>query len=103
MTKKRVPDPLLPHTTAHAFGRCEASHPPLYSVNPNIPLEDALVHVALHLRCAYETGILALDHLREEGRGMFWANLHAVEMAEGVVEALLNSFESGSLSKRLSG
>lgn len=103
MTKKRLPDPSLPRTTSHAFGRCEDGHPPLYAVNPNIALEDALVHVALHLRCAYETGILAVDHLREEGRGLFWANLHAVEVAEGIVDALLNSFESGSLSKRMSG
>ncbi|MCS4284137.1 hypothetical protein M2396_002430 [Pseudomonas sp. BIGb0278] len=102
MAKKIVPDPPLPSTTAHPFGRCEAGHPPLFSVNPNIPIEDALVHVALHLRCAYETGMQAMEHMREEGRGLYWANLHAVEAAEGVVESLLDSFESGTLSKRMS-
>ncbi|HDS1733624.1 hypothetical protein [Pseudomonas sp. BP8] len=100
--KKIVPNPPLPRTTSHAFGHCDAGHPPLYSVNPNIEIEDALVHVALHLRCAYETGIQAIDHLREEGKGLFWSNPHAVEAAEGVVDSLLNSFESGTLNKRLS-
>ncbi|AUF98623.1 hypothetical protein CXQ80_23685 [Pseudomonas sp. 02C 26] len=102
MTKKLVPDPPLPLTTSHPFGRCEAGHPPLYSVNPNIPIEDALVNVALHLRCAYETGLQAMEHMREEGRGLFWANLHAVEAAEGVVESLLDNFEAGTLDKRMS-
>jgi hypothetical protein len=32
--------------------------------------------------------------MREEGRGMFWSNLHAIEMAEGVVEAILDGIES---------
>jgi len=56
----------------------------------------------LHLRCAYETGMQAMEHMREEGRGLYWANLHAVEAAEGVVESLLDSFESGTWSKRMS-
>ena len=69
-------------------------HEPLFTVNPNISAEDALVHVALYLRSAYETGYKALDYMREEGRGMFWSNLHAIEMAEGVVEAILDGIES---------
>jgi len=76
------------------FGRCDAGHDPLFTVNPNIPAEDALVHVALYLRSAYETGYKALDYVREEGRGMFWSNLHAIEMAEGVIEAILDGIES---------
>ncbi len=83
--KKIVPDPPLPSTSTHPFGRCDAGHRPLFAVNPDISAEDALVHVALYLRCAYEAGYKALDHMREEGRGLFWSNLHAVEMAEGVV------------------
>ena len=44
--KKIVPDPPLPSTSAHPFGRCDAGHEPLFAVNPNISAEDALVHVA---------------------------------------------------------
>jgi hypothetical protein len=85
MMKKIVPDPPLPCTSKRAFDRCDAGHEALFSVNPNIPAEDALVHVALYLRSAYETGYKALDYMREEGRGMFWSNLHAIEIAEGLV------------------
>jgi len=94
MSKKIVPDPPLPCTSTRLFGRCDAGHDPLFTVNPNISAEDALVHVALYLRSAYETGYKALDHMREEGRGMFWSNLHAIEMAEGVIEAILDGIES---------
>ncbi|NIF28058.1 hypothetical protein F3J44_16955 [Pantoea sp. Tr-811] len=34
--KKIVPDPPLPNTTTRAFGRCDAGHEALFSVNPNI-------------------------------------------------------------------
>ncbi|MDD2066243.1 DUF3077 domain-containing protein [Pseudomonas sp. 25571] len=91
--KKIVPDPPLPCTSTRLFGRCDAGHDHLFTVNPNIPAEDALVHVALYLRSAYETGYKALDYMREEGRGMFWSNLHAIEMAEGLIEAMLDSIE----------
>ncbi|MNE00095.1 hypothetical protein D3C80_924920 [compost metagenome] len=94
MMKKIVPDPPLPCTSTRPFGRCDAGHDPLFTVNPNISAEDALVHVALYLRSAYETGYKALDYMREEGRGMFWSNLHAIEMAEGVIEAILDGIES---------
>ncbi|HDS1727791.1 hypothetical protein [Pseudomonas putida] len=94
MSKKIVPDPPLPCTSTRPFGRCDAGHDPLFTVNPNISAEDALVHVALYLRSAYETGYKALDYMREEGRGMFWSNLHAIEMAEGVIEAILDGIES---------
>lgn len=52
------------------------------------------VHVALYLRSAYEPGYKALDYMREEGRGMFWSNLHAIETAEGVIEAILDGIQS---------
>ncbi|KAB5621091.1 hypothetical protein F7234_18465 [Pseudomonas putida] len=94
MTDKLIPDPPLPKTTAHPFGRCDAGHPPLFTVNPNIDPHDALVHVALYLRCAYDTGIQAISHLSPEGRGMFWSSLHAIELAEGLVEAMLDGIES---------
>ncbi|WP_367863463.1 hypothetical protein [Pseudomonas guariconensis] len=101
--KKLVPDPPLPNTTSRPFGRCDAGHPPLFSTNRNISAHDALVHVALYLRCAYETGLQALEHLHESGRGMYWSNLHAIEMAEGLVEAMLDGIESAPATIRTAG
>ncbi|MBJ9974502.1 DUF3077 domain-containing protein [Pseudomonas sp. S75] len=100
--KKIVPDPPLPATAHHPFGRCDAGHPPLFTVNPDIDPHDALVHVALYLRCAYDAGLKAMDHLREDGKGLFWSNLHAVEMAEGLVDAMLDGIESPAKQAALS-
>jgi hypothetical protein len=100
MTKKIVPDPPLPCTSTRPFGRCDAGHEALFTVNPDISAEDALVHVALYLRSAYETGYKTLDYLREEGRGMYWSGLHAIEMAEGLVEAILDGIESRAASQK---
>ncbi|WP_054884413.1 hypothetical protein [Pseudomonas sp. NBRC 111130] len=100
MIKKIVPDPPLPCTSCRSFGRCDAGHEALFTVNPNIAAEDVPVHVALYLRCAYETGYKALDYMREEGRGMFWSNLHAIEMAEGVIEVILDGIETTPVKQK---
>ncbi|CAM3619378.1 hypothetical protein CCOS865_00277 [Pseudomonas reidholzensis] len=92
--KKIVPDPPLPNTMQRPFGRCDAGHPPMFTVNPGITAHDALVHVALYLRGAYESGYKALAHLDEKGQSLMWANLHSVEMADGLIEAMLEGIES---------
>ena len=72
--------------------------PPIHVVV--ISAEDALVHVALYLRGAYEAGSKALEYLREEGRGMYWSSLHSIELAEGLVEAILDGIESPTDSQK---
>lgn len=34
---------------------------------------------------------------------MYWSNLHAIEMAEGLVEAMLDGIESGYSSNSTAG
>jgi hypothetical protein len=63
-------------------------------VNPGVSTHDALVHVAQYLRGAYDCGYKALEHLDDTGKSLFWSNLNALEMAEGLVEALLDGIES---------
>ena len=92
--KKIVPDPPLPNTTQRSFSRCDAGHPALFTVNPGVSAHDALVHVAQYLRGAYDCGYKALEHLDDTGKSLFWSNLNALEMAEGLVEALLDGIES---------
>lgn len=92
--KKLVPDPPLTCTTAsRSFGNCGAGHPPLFSVASGITAHDALVHVALYLRCAYDTGYKALDDMHPLNNGLLWSNLHSVEMAQGLVESLIDRLE----------
>ncbi|MFJ4344837.1 hypothetical protein [Pseudomonas sp. NPDC089401] len=92
--KKIVADSPLPNTSQRAFSRCDAGHPPLFTVNPGISAHDALVHAAQYLRGAYDCGYKALEHLDETGKSLFWSNLNAVELAEGLIEALLEEIES---------
>ncbi|MCE5975804.1 DUF3077 domain-containing protein [Pseudomonas sp. JR33AA] len=76
--KKIVPDPPLPNTTQRSFSRCDAGHPPLFTVNPGVSAHDALVHVAQYLRGAYDCGYKALEHPqkmpRRKARTPGWTN-----------------------------
>jgi hypothetical protein len=97
---KIVPDPpALPlgETAETLFGACDG-HAPLFTVRPGISIEDALVHAALYLRCASDTGAQALEYTAEPGRGFAWATVHSVEMARGLVEAVLDGIEVRNLN-----
>ncbi|MFO3676030.1 DUF6124 family protein [Pseudomonas protegens] len=62
----------------------------LFSVREGVSAEEALVHVALLLKCAEEV----CDEITQQGsglkRGLIWSMVHSVEMARAVVEALLD-------------
>ncbi|MCE4056386.1 hypothetical protein [Pseudomonas sp. Au-Pse12] len=62
----------------------------LFSVRPDVGVEEALVHVALLLKCAEEVS----DEITRQGSGLetglIWSMVHSVEMARAVVEALLD-------------
>jgi len=46
----------------HPAYDCADDHPQLFSVNPGPAPHDALVHISLYLRCAYDTGNKAFEH-----------------------------------------
>ena len=99
--KKIVPDPPIPSlgsTLEKPFGDCDAGHPQLFSVNAGIAPHDALVHISLYLRCAYDTGYKAIEGVDESAKGLLWSTLHSVEMAKGLSEALLDALESRELN-----
>ncbi|UVJ42321.1 DUF3077 domain-containing protein [Pseudomonas sp. LS1212] len=99
--KKIVPDPPTSHldeTAETLFGACDG-HAPLFTVRPGISAEDALVHAALYLRCASDTGQQALEYTAEAGRGFAWATLHSVQMAKGLIDAVLDGIESRNLKE----
>lgn len=101
--KKIVPDPptSLYATLDKPFGDCAAGHPQLFSVNAGVAPHDALVHVSLYLRCAYDTGYKALEGIDELAGSFLWSNLHSIELAKGLVEALLDALENRELSQPL--
>lgn len=101
--KKLVPDPptSLYNTLNKPFGDCAAGHPQLFSVNAGIAPHDALVHASLYLRCAYDTGYKAIEGVDKSTTGFLWSTLHSVEMAKGLVEALLDALEDREISQPL--
>ncbi|BAQ82011.1 MULTISPECIES: DUF6124 family protein [Pseudomonas] len=74
----------------------------LFSVRPGVSAEEALVHVALLLKCAEEV----CDEITQQGsgieRGLIWSMVHSVEMARAVVEALLDARPRGALEHAIS-
>ena len=98
--KKLVPDPPSNEnltTGSHRFGLCDAGHPPLYAINAGIAMEDALVHVSLLPKRVIDVAQSVGERRPGEQDGLHWANLHAVEMAKGLVDALLDGIEVRAL------
>ncbi|OOV98167.1 MULTISPECIES: DUF6124 family protein [unclassified Pseudomonas] len=61
-----------------------------FSVRPGISAEEALIHVSMLLKSAEEVSDEITEHASGIERGLIWSLVHSVEMARGVVEALLD-------------
>lgn len=94
---KVVPDPpptcTLQRTASATFGSCEGSHDPLFSVRPGINAEDALIHLYILLRSAYATNAKACEVVDNQTLSVLWSTRTSIEMALGLVEALLDGIE----------
>ncbi|MGE8407717.1 MAG: DUF3077 domain-containing protein [Pseudomonas sp.] len=94
---KIVPDPPASSqrpTTAHTqFGACHGSHPPLFAVSAGIDIEDALVHLAMSLKSAFETNAQVCEMADRPLRGLVWATQHSLEISQALVESLLSGVE----------
>ncbi|MCO7612971.1 MULTISPECIES: DUF6124 family protein [Pseudomonas chlororaphis group] len=106
--KKLVPDPPRPlrdpeldrananllsalkPTQARPFGLRDAQGNTLFSVQAGVSAEEALLHVALLLKCAEEVSDEITERASGIERGLIWSMVHSVEMARAVVEALLD-------------
>ena len=79
--KKIVPDPPL-YTCAHQGTS-------LISINPGVPVQDALKHASLLLKGAELTADDIRSHLSGFEAEQLWNVIHSVEMARGLVDALI--------------
>ena len=79
--KKIVPDSPL-FTCAH-----EGTS--LFSINPGVPLQDALKHASLLLKGAELTADDIRSHLSGYEAEQLWCVIHGVEMARGLMDALI--------------
>jgi hypothetical protein len=95
---KITPDPPKSHTITHtaekAFGPLDNTNRPLFTIREGIPVEDALVHVAMLLDCAEATGWAAADHLELNDKALALTITQNVEAARAMIEALLDSVKA---------
>ncbi|MDD0973206.1 hypothetical protein [Pseudomonas fontis] len=89
--KKLVPDPPPLHdcyTTPKSIGHCN-EHDNLFCVAPGIHAEDALVHIALLLDCAFTTCTQAIEFGEGSARSFSQCTQQSVELAKGLVSSLI--------------
>ncbi|AKA26690.1 hypothetical protein [Pseudomonas chlororaphis] len=61
-----------------------------FTVRPGISAEEALLHVSILLKAAEEVSDEITERASGVERGLIWSMIHSVEMARGVVDALLD-------------
>ncbi len=79
--KKIVPDPPL-FTCAHQGTS-------LFAINPGVPVQDALKHASLLLKGAEMIADDIRSHLSGFEAEQLWCVIHGVELARGLVDALI--------------
>lgn len=91
-----VPDSPLAYTfsASTTFGSCDGSHPPLFSIRPGVDIEDALVHVSVLLRAAYEINTQVVEKTDESTREFLWGSQQLLEMAKSLTLAVLDGIEA---------
>ncbi|EJL09080.1 hypothetical protein Pchl3084_0852 [Pseudomonas chlororaphis subsp. aureofaciens 30-84] len=67
-----------------------AGNDSLFTVRPGISAEEALLHVSILLKAAEEVSDEITERASGVERGLIWSMIHSVEMARGVVDALLD-------------
>ena len=80
--KKTVPDPPLSTNAQQGSS--------LFSVNPGVPVQEALKHASLLLKGAELTADDIHSHLSGYEAEQLWNVIHGIEMARSLVDALIN-------------
>ncbi|MDR0278426.1 MAG: DUF3077 domain-containing protein [Paucimonas sp.] len=92
--KKIVPDPPVPTPralTVHTpFAACDGHHPPLFAVCAGADVEEAMAHLVVLLRSAFELNLQACDVVKDKHlAGMLWATQHTLEAGQALAESML--------------
>ncbi|MEE1926457.1 DUF3077 domain-containing protein [Pseudomonas sp. 148P] len=87
--KKLVPDPPGLTTVHTQFSTCNNGHKPLFAVCDGVDIEDALVHLSMILKSAFETNTQVCEQADRSVGGLAWATYHSLEISQALVESLL--------------
>ena len=78
--KKIVPDPPLSTTANQGTS--------LFSINPGVPMQEALKHASLLLKGAELTADDIRSHLSGYEAEQLWCVIHGIEMARSLMDSL---------------
>ncbi|MHA6193859.1 DUF3077 domain-containing protein [Pseudomonas wadenswilerensis] len=87
--KKIVPDPPRITTVHTRFSVCNDSHKPLFAVCEGVDIEDALVHLSMTLRSAFEINAQVCEQVDRAVGGLAWTTYHSLEIGLALVESML--------------
>nr|WP_180206061.1 DUF3077 domain-containing protein [Pseudomonas sp. SbOxS1]NYU06225.1 DUF3077 domain-containing protein [Pseudomonas sp. SbOxS1] len=73
----------------------EVGQEPLFDVNRNISIEEALVHASGLLRCAAATAYESASHLHGADRDLALSTVHMIDMAKAMVNRSLEGDQKG--------
>lgn len=86
---KSVSDPPRITTVHTQFGVGNDSHRPLFAVCDGVDIEDALLHLSMTLKSAFETNTQVCERADRAVGGLAWATYQSLEVSQALVEALL--------------
>lgn len=86
---KTSPDPPRLSTVRTEFSASNKSRKPLFTVCDGVDIEDALVHLSMTLKSAFETNTQVCEQTDRLLGGLAWATYHSLEISQALVESLL--------------
>lgn len=78
-------------TTVHTpFSASNDSGKPLFAVCDGVDIEDALVHLSMTLKSAFETNTQVCERVDSVVGGLAWATYQSLEISQALVKSLLS-------------
>ncbi|MHA6193864.1 hypothetical protein ACX3YG_05770 [Pseudomonas wadenswilerensis] len=79
------------------FGASNDGRKPLFAVCDGVDIEDALAHLSMTLRSAFETNLQVCERVDRAVGGLAWATGQSLEVGLALVEAMLGGLATQAL------
>jgi hypothetical protein len=90
---RSTPHPPVTHTSSSPFTNTNLGNLSLFTVKPNVRIEDALVLASEYLSCAAATAYETADNSSIEFRPLARSVVHQIEAARALIEASMAGLE----------
>ncbi|OLS64386.1 hypothetical protein [Pseudomonas putida] len=89
MKENTSPAPTSRRTTAAThFGACNGTHPPVFAVNPDVDIDDVLMHLTAAVTSAFESNAQLCEMLARPLADVAWATWQSLEVCQALIDAL---------------